>query len=170
MEVSSHALAMGRVDGARFAVAGFTNLSQDHLDFHAGFEEYFAAKASLFTPERCDVAVVNIDDPYGRRLAEDTVVPVVTMSPAGAREADWRVASTTAETARGRASRSPVRTTSGSRSTISLPGDFNVANALLATAMLRRLGVPAAADPGRAGRGDGAGPDGAVHAGPTGSR
>ena len=75
MEVSSHALAMGRVDGARFAVAGFTNLTQDHLDFHRTFEEYFAAKASLFTPERCDVAVVTIDDEYGRRLAAQTVVP-----------------------------------------------------------------------------------------------
>ncbi|HZO68647.1 MAG TPA: UDP-N-acetylmuramoyl-L-alanyl-D-glutamate--2,6-diaminopimelate ligase [Kribbellaceae bacterium] len=143
MEVSSHALAMGRVDGARFAVAGFTNLSQDHLDFHAGFEEYFAAKASLFTPERCDVAIVNIDDPYGRRLADDTRVPVVTISPAGAQEADWRVASTTPD---GPRTRIEVAGPDDERFavTISLPGDFNVANALLATAMLRRLGVSAA--------------------------
>ena len=87
MEVSSHALAMGRVDGARFAVAGFTNLTQDHLDFHKTFEEYFAAKASLFTPERCDLAVVTIDDEYGRRLAAQTVVPLVTVSTTG--DADW---------------------------------------------------------------------------------
>ncbi len=143
MEVSSHALAMGRVDGARFAVAGFTNLSQDHLDFHAGFEEYFAAKASLFTPERCDVAVVNTDDPYGRRLADDTTVPVVSVSPGGSEQADWRVTSTTPE---GATTRIDIAGPDDERITvrISLPGDFNVANALLATAMLRRLGVPAA--------------------------
>ena len=52
MEVSSHALALGRVDGTTFDVAVFTNLTEDHLDFHADLEDYFAAKASLFTPER----------------------------------------------------------------------------------------------------------------------
>ncbi|TDW94055.1 UDP-N-acetylmuramoylalanyl-D-glutamate--2,6-diaminopimelate ligase [Kribbella pratensis] len=142
MEVSSHALALGRVDGARFAVAGFLNLTQDHLDFHKTFEEYFQAKASLFTPERCDVAVVTIDDEYGRRLAAQTVVPLVTVSTTGA--ADWTVA--------GR-HRSEHGTTvldiQGPNETltveIALPGDFNVANALLATAMLRQVGVPAEA-------------------------
>ena len=140
MEVSSHALAMGRVDGARFAVAGFTNLTQDHLDFHHTFEEYFAAKASLFTPERCDVAVVTIDDEYGRRLAAQTVVPLVTVSTKG--EADWTVANrhqsehgTTVLDIQG-----PDETLTIE---IALPGDFNVANALLATAMLRQLDVPA---------------------------
>ncbi|MFI6825800.1 UDP-N-acetylmuramoyl-L-alanyl-D-glutamate--2,6-diaminopimelate ligase [Kribbella sp. NPDC050241] len=142
MEVSSHALAMGRVDGARFAVAGFTNLTQDHLDFHNTFEEYFAAKASLFTPERCDVAVVTIDDEYGRRLAAQTVVPLVTVSTTG--EADWTVASrhqsehgTTVLDIQGPGETLTVE--------IALPGDFNVANALLATAMLRQLDVPAEA-------------------------
>jgi UDP-N-acetylmuramoyl-L-alanyl-D-glutamate--2,6-diaminopimelate ligase len=142
MEVSSHALALGRVDGARFAVAGFLNLTQDHLDFHKTFEEYFQAKASLFTPERCDVAVVTIDDEYGRRLAAQTVVPLVTVSTTG--DADWTVA--------GRR-RSEHGTTvldiQGPNETltveIALPGDFNVANALLATAMLRQVGVPAEA-------------------------
>lgn len=70
MEVSSHALAARRVDGIRFAVAVFTNLGRDHLDFHGSMEAYFAAKASLFTPERCRDAVVNADDPWGRRLVE----------------------------------------------------------------------------------------------------
>lgn len=142
MEVSSHALAMGRVDGARFAVAGFTNLTQDHLDFHNTFEEYFAAKASLFTPERCDVAVVTIDDEYGRRLAAQTVVPLVTVSTTG--EADWTVASrhqsehgTTVLDIQGPGETLTVE--------IALPGDFNVANALLATAMLRQVDVPAEA-------------------------
>jgi len=142
MEVSSHALAMGRVDGARYAVAGFTNLTQDHLDFHKTFEEYFAAKASLFTPERCDLAVVNIDDEYGRRLAAQTVVPLVTVSTTGA--ADWTVTDrhqsdhgTTVIDIQGPGETLTVE--------ISLPGDFNVANALLATVMLRQVDVSAEA-------------------------
>ena len=142
MEVSSHALAMGRVDGARFAVAGFTNLTQDHLDFHRTFEEYFAAKASLFTPERCDVAVVTIDDEYGRRLAAQTVVPLVTVSTKG--DADWTVAGRH-QSEHG----TTVLDIQGPNETltleIALPGDFNVANALLATVMLRQLDVPAEA-------------------------
>lgn len=143
MEVSSHALAMGRVDGARFAVAGFTNLTQDHLDFHKTFEEYFASKAALFTPERCDLAVVNIDDEYGRRLAAMTVerdVPLVTV--ALSREADWQV------TNRHRSEHgTTVLDMTGPGETltveIALPGEFNVANALLAVAMLRQIDVPA---------------------------
>src|SRR5215210_7328684 len=70
MEVSSHALVLGRVDAIPFAVAAFTNLGRDHLDFHPDEEAYFAAKASLFVPERARHAVVNIDDPRGRQLAE----------------------------------------------------------------------------------------------------
>lgn len=155
MEVSSHALAMGRVDGARFAVAGFTNLSQDHLDFHKTFEEYFAAKASLFTPERCDRAVVMIDDEYGRRLAtmvsEGAEVPLVTVSTTG--EADWTVAAQHRSERPGRWGGEGIQHSTtvldiqgpGEMLTveIALPGDFNVANALLATAMLRQVGVPA---------------------------
>jgi UDP-N-acetylmuramoyl-L-alanyl-D-glutamate--2,6-diaminopimelate ligase len=68
MEVSSHALVQGRVDGARFDVAAFTNLSHDHLDFHASMEDYFAAKASLFEPERAARAVIDVDTPWGARL------------------------------------------------------------------------------------------------------
>ena len=140
MEVSSHALAMGRVDGARFAVAGFTNLTQDHLDFHKTFEDYFAAKASLFTPERCDLAVVTIDDEYGRRLAEQTLVPTITVSTT--QEADWTMSNrhqsehgTTVLDIQGPGETLTVE--------ITLPGDFNVANTLLAVAMLRQLDVPA---------------------------
>lgn len=138
MEVSSHALALGRVDGSRFRVAGFTNLSQDHLDFHEDFEDYFAAKASLFTPERCDVAVVNVDDEYGRRLAGTVGVPVVTVSAEG-KDADWRVIATR-ESGHGT---TVIDIDDGPRVEISLPGDFNVANAVLAVAMLRQLDVPA---------------------------
>ncbi|MBB6568569.1 UDP-N-acetylmuramoyl-L-alanyl-D-glutamate--2,6-diaminopimelate ligase [Kribbella sandramycini] len=142
MEVSSHALAMGRVDGARFAVAGFLNLTQDHLDFHKTFEEYFAAKASLFTPERCDLAVVTIDDDYGRRLAAQVVVPLVTVSVSG--PADWTVVNRHASE-----HGTTVLDIQGPDETltveIALPGDFNVSNALLATVMLRQAGVPAEA-------------------------
>jgi UDP-N-acetylmuramoyl-L-alanyl-D-glutamate--2,6-diaminopimelate ligase len=69
MEVSSHALELGRVEGARFAVAAFTNLSQDHLDFHGDMESYFAAKTKLFDPDKTDEAVVCVDDSWGIRLA-----------------------------------------------------------------------------------------------------
>jgi UDP-N-acetylmuramoyl-L-alanyl-D-glutamate--2,6-diaminopimelate ligase len=69
MEVSSHALALGRVDGVLFDTAVFTNLSQDHLDFHASMQDYEAAKAALFTRERTRRAVVCTDDAAGRRVA-----------------------------------------------------------------------------------------------------
>jgi UDP-N-acetylmuramoyl-L-alanyl-D-glutamate--2,6-diaminopimelate ligase len=140
MEVSSHALALGRVDGTRFAVAGFTNLSQDHLDFHEDFEDYFASKASLFTPERCDVAVVNVDDEYGRRLVADIVVPVTTVS-AGGKDADLRVVATR-ESGHGTTVIEIDDGHGGLNVEIGLPGEFNVANALLAVAMLRQAGVP----------------------------
>ena len=70
MEVSSHALSQHRVAGTEFDVGVFTNLSQDHLDFHSDIEEYFETKCSLFAANRCRSAVVNIDDPYGLRLAK----------------------------------------------------------------------------------------------------
>ncbi len=76
MEVSSHALALHRVDGMRFAVAVFTNLGRDHLDFHGTIERYFAAKARLFAPELSRAAVVAVDEPYGRLLADAVEIPV----------------------------------------------------------------------------------------------
>ena len=77
MEVTSHALTLHRVEGLRFAAAAFTNLSQDHLDFHAGMEDYFEAKRSLFTSERADAGAANIEDPYGRRLIELSSIPCI---------------------------------------------------------------------------------------------
>ncbi|MEY3691513.1 MAG: UDP-N-acetylmuramoylalanyl-D-glutamate--2,6-diaminopimelate ligase, partial [Actinomycetota bacterium] len=77
MEVSSHALAMHRTDGIVYDVAVFTNLGRDHLDFHPTMEDYFAAKARLFSPAMCTRAVVNTDDPWGARLADSLEVPVV---------------------------------------------------------------------------------------------
>ncbi|MFD3849366.1 Mur ligase family protein [Streptomyces microflavus] len=89
LEVSSHALELARVDGTRFRVAVFTNLSPDHLDLHGDLERYYAAKASLFTPDRCEHAVVNIGDPHGHRLANETLCPVTTFTM-GPEAADWR--------------------------------------------------------------------------------
>ena len=90
MEVSSHALVLGRVDGVVFDVAVFLNLGRDHLDFHPDVEDYYRAKASLFTPERARRALVNIDDEAGRRLAAGDQLPVRTFSDPGG-GADWRV-------------------------------------------------------------------------------
>ena len=86
MEVSSHALVLHRADGIHFAVTLFTNLTQDHLDFHADMDDYFLAKRRLFELAADAPAVVNVDDPYGRRLAED--FECVTFSAEGA-EADY---------------------------------------------------------------------------------
>jgi len=92
LEVSSHALALHRVDGTRFRAAVFTNLAADHLDLHRDMDEYLAAKARLFEPERCALAVVGVDDVWGQRLAAAltarAAVPVVTTSARG-RRADW---------------------------------------------------------------------------------
>ena len=88
MEVSSHALAMHRVSGARFKFAGFTNLTQDHLDFHGDMESYFHAKAKLFTADLAENAIVNIDDEYGARLHADAQIPTKSFSRTN-RKADW---------------------------------------------------------------------------------
>jgi UDP-N-acetylmuramoyl-L-alanyl-D-glutamate--2,6-diaminopimelate ligase len=82
MEVTSHALALHRVEGLRFHAAAFTNLSQDHLDFHTTMEDYFAAKRLLFRPERLARGAINVDDPYGRRLLAEVTVPCVTFGAA----------------------------------------------------------------------------------------
>lgn len=80
MEVSSHAIELERIRGSYFAAVGFTNLSQDHLDFHGTMENYFAAKSKLFTYEYADQAFINVDDAYGQVLAEKTELPVQTIS------------------------------------------------------------------------------------------
>ncbi|HVL80989.1 MAG TPA: UDP-N-acetylmuramoyl-L-alanyl-D-glutamate--2,6-diaminopimelate ligase [Actinomycetota bacterium] len=89
MEVASHGLDQRRVGGTRFAAAGFTNLTQDHLDYHGTMEEYYLAKASLFTREYTPIAVVNTDDPYGQRLAGEIDGPdLITYGSRG--EVTWR--------------------------------------------------------------------------------
>ncbi len=143
MEVSSHALVMGRVDGVVFDVAAFCNLGRDHLDFHADVEEYFQAKATLFTPERCRLGLVNIDDEYGRRLLDEASVPMRTLSISGA-DADWMALDVEMEPT---GSTFTVQAPSGERfpARVPLTGDFNVANALCAVAVLGEAGFDASA-------------------------
>lgn len=91
MEVSSHALSQHRVDGVRFSVAGFTNLTQDHLDFHGSMDEYFSAKSKLFTAERAEKAFIMVDGEYGKKLLSRCEIPYVTLSRFD-RKATWHVA------------------------------------------------------------------------------
>ncbi|MCD4850130.1 UDP-N-acetylmuramoyl-L-alanyl-D-glutamate--2,6-diaminopimelate ligase [Arthrobacter sp. AK01] len=141
MEVSSHAISYHRVDGVMFDVAGFTNLTQDHLDLHGSMEEYFRTKAELFTARRARHAVVTVDDDWGRKLAELADIPVTTLSANEATAgSDWHVAEITA---RGLGSAFELRHADGRvlRVHTGLPGAFNVANAALATLMVLASGV-----------------------------
>jgi UDP-N-acetylmuramoyl-L-alanyl-D-glutamate--2,6-diaminopimelate ligase len=141
MEVSSHALSLGRVDGVVFDVAVFTNLSQDHLDFHASMEEYEAAKASLFTPERARRAVVNVDDAAGRRIARGTTIPRQTYGE----DADWRAREVDLRPDGSRfrlLGALPGGQPVDVHASVQLPGAFNVANAVAALAALAAAGVP----------------------------
>ncbi len=141
MEVSSHALALHRIDGTTFRVAVFTNLSQDHLDFHRDLEEYFAAKSRLFTPEFTDVAVVDVDDPYGARLAASGEVRIVAVSPRGDASADWYVTDVEARSdGSSFVLRGPGDVVAAAQT--GLPGAFNVANAALSIVALAEAGVP----------------------------
>ncbi|GAA2732210.1 UDP-N-acetylmuramoyl-L-alanyl-D-glutamate--2,6-diaminopimelate ligase [Actinocorallia aurantiaca] len=141
MEVSSHALEQARVGGTVFDVALFTNLSQDHLDYHPTMDDYFEAKAKLFTRVYSRVGVVNTDDAHGRRLAGIAEVPVTTFSPGGDRGADWR-----AEEVRLGPEGSSFRIVGPGGieavAQVRLAGPFNVANALGAIVTLVEAGIP----------------------------
>ncbi|MEK6277665.1 MAG: UDP-N-acetylmuramoyl-L-alanyl-D-glutamate--2,6-diaminopimelate ligase [Actinomycetota bacterium] len=142
MEVSSHALTLHRADSIHFDVAVFTNLSQDHLDFHADMEDYFAAKRLLFEAGP-GAAVVNLDDPFGQRLAAE--IDCLTFSAAGA-GADFRAVDVGFDAA---GARFRVEGQSGSVEVeMPLPGEFNVANALAALTAAAALGVDPATSAG----------------------
>ena len=140
MEISSHALALGRVDGLATDVAVFTNLSQDHLDFHASMADYFAAKASLFTAARSRSAVICVDDEWGRTLSSRASVPVTTYGLTG--EPDWVLTDvTTAAVGEWTATATGP---AGERVEVAsvLPGQFNRANVLGALVAAVAAGVP----------------------------
>lgn len=118
MEVSSHALEARRVAGTKFAVVGFTNLTQDHLDFHGDIASYFAAKSKLFTNEYSDLGFINIDDQYGRELFNNSQIPVISLARENS-SAQWhfeRIESTARGYSVG------IRGTGG----ILIEGDFNL--------------------------------------------
>ncbi|MCX5213436.1 UDP-N-acetylmuramoyl-L-alanyl-D-glutamate--2,6-diaminopimelate ligase [Kitasatospora sp. NBC_00240] len=141
MEVSSHALVFGRVDGVTYDVALFNNLTPEHLDFHPDMEDYYQAKARLFAPGKSRAGVVNLDDAYGRRLAAEAQIPVTGFSAKGAAEADWRAVDVQL---------GPVGSTfrvlgpggAAADASVPLPGPFNVANALAAITVLVTAGLP----------------------------
>jgi UDP-N-acetylmuramoyl-L-alanyl-D-glutamate--2,6-diaminopimelate ligase len=138
MEVSSHALALHRVDAVRFTAAIFTNLTQDHLDFHPTMEAYFQAKRRLFTEHRPAHRIVNLDDAYGRRLA-DEFPEAITVS---VRDSAAAYVACEIDTALG-GTRFTLRAPDGTHSVRSpLVGLFNVSNALGAIAAVAALGVP----------------------------
>jgi UDP-N-acetylmuramoyl-L-alanyl-D-glutamate--2,6-diaminopimelate ligase len=146
IEVSSHALELGRADATPFAAAIFTNLTQDHLDFHADMEAYFRAKRRLFLPESAVdslggaepplVSVVNVGDPYGRRLAREVAgaLTFAVEAPADYSATDVRCGFD--------GCRFTLSTPAGAREvSLPMPGRFNVANALGALAAVHALGV-----------------------------
>ncbi len=132
MEVSSHALALHRADAIHWDAAIFTNLTQDHLDFHADMEDYFQAKRMLFDPAP-PVAVINLDDPYGARLAAELpgAITVGLDAPRAQLRARIEAADATGTTFEA----------GGLRLRVAMPGRFNVLNALGAVAVARALGV-----------------------------
>jgi UDP-N-acetylmuramoyl-L-alanyl-D-glutamate--2,6-diaminopimelate ligase len=129
MEVTSHAMVLQRVVGTSFAAAVFTNLSQDHLDFHHTMEQYFAAKASLFTSEFTHRGVVNADDDYGRRLIDAATIEMYPFS-----EQDVRDVQVTP--------RHHSFVIEGQLCEVPLGGRFNVHNSLAVIATTQLLGVP----------------------------
>ncbi|MDT8914860.1 UDP-N-acetylmuramoyl-L-alanyl-D-glutamate--2,6-diaminopimelate ligase [Amycolatopsis sp. PS_44_ISF1] len=137
MEVSSHALALGRVNGTRFAVGAFTNLSQDHLDFHHDMAEYFAAKSLLFDG-RATTEVVVVDNSWGRMLLTPQTV---TVSIEPGTDARWRASDIEATPAGEQTFTLHGPDGPATAARIPLPGAFNVANAVLAAAMLGSAGI-----------------------------
>lgn len=139
VEVSSHSLELNRVTGSHFSIVGFTNLTQDHLDFHKDMESYFKAKSRLFTHEYADLAFINIDDIYGHRLFDECAISAISLSRVN-KKATWHFDSIEnlpngAEfVIRGR---DGILIESQTR----LLGDYNLDNLLMAIAIAYECGV-----------------------------
>lgn len=144
MEVSSHAMVLHRADAIVFDAVCFTNLSQDHLDFHPTMEDYFAAKASLFAPEHARAGVVCVDDEWGRRLAQSARIPVRTFTTDPAREADAVITRIAPD---GFGADLRVRRTGGEEISLRapLPGTHYAANAVAVMLLLEQIGHEGAA-------------------------
>ncbi len=146
MEVSSHAISYKRISGLHFDVAGFTNLTQDHLDLHGGMEEYYAAKAELFSRSRTRTSVITVDDSWGHRMAAEATGRVITLATTGTpTDAHWSVTDVEPSGLGSAFTLSSTHTGERIRTSTALPGDFNVSNAALAAVMV----LEAAADPER---------------------
>ena len=139
VEASSHAMTMHRLEGAHFAIAAFTNLTQDHLDFHGDMESYFLAKASLFNFSFADLACINIDDAYGARLATATELPVLTVSRFNP-QAVWHFIEIDSQSKRVQLK---IRGAAGIliETSTSLRGGYNFDNLLISIAIAVELGV-----------------------------
>ena len=139
MEVSSHAIDQGRIKGANYEVVAFSNLTQDHLDYHLSMENYFQAKANLFATEYAKAAVINIDDSYGKKLSKQVKIPVVTVSRKES-TADWYLAK--AEIKNG-LYQVEIKSKSGESlsENFALLGDYNLDNLLLAVAIVNSAGL-----------------------------
>ena len=137
MEVSSHALTLDRVGGVHFNVAAFTNLTEDHLDFHKTMDAYCDAKAMLF--ERCDKAVINVDDSYAYRMLEKAKCPVITCSVRGAGGLNAKDLELHAQGIRFTA---VPMIEKGVEVSLPIPGKFTVYNALTVLGIARSLGIP----------------------------
>jgi len=139
MEVSSHSIALERVRGSHFAIVAFTNLSQDHLDFHKDMQEYFSVKSKLFTYEFADLAVINIDDEHGVRLASMTELPVVSVSRYNT-AATWHYADISKEYIGAHIS---IRGSGGIliEGKVQLHGGYNFDNLLMAVAIATESGI-----------------------------
>ena len=138
-EVSSHALEARRVSGTKFALVGFTNLTQDHLDFHGDMNSYFAAKSKLFTTEYSELGFINIDDAYGKELFNAAQIPVISLSREN-RTAQWHFERCEI---RLRGYSIAIRGTGGIliEGEINLIGDHNLDNVLMAVAMASEFEV-----------------------------
>jgi len=139
MEVSSHAIDQGRVKGAKYEVVAFSNLTQDHLDYHLNMENYFQAKANLFTSEYAKVAVINVDDSYGKKLLQQVKIPVATVSRKDT-NADLFLAK--AEINNG-TYQVEIKSKTGEilSENFALLGDYNLDNLLLAVAIVNSAGL-----------------------------